>query len=273
MSQPIDLGRTCLCLKVADVDDTAAFYEKLGFRSTGEDAPKQRRSLIQGATILTFRNFLPRSLINYRGASIHALVTELKARGLAILGHNTGPELQLMLDDDGNPLPDNECGFFTVFDPDGNEIFFNTHPPEREPYEDGRWVPQENLAADIQNTATGEGVLGRFLYRLDVRDLEACIAFYENLGLSVLGSTADSATMGSRHPHMEQDPTSFPISLRRAKESGSALLFCCEDPDAVADSIRTHGLQVVPSQDGLVVTDPDQRSLLLVAADRNPILT
>ena len=266
MSQPIDLGRTCLCLKAADVDDTAAFYEKLGFRSTGEDAPKQRRSLIQGATILTFMSFLKANLINYRGASIHAVETELKARGITILGHNTGPELELMLDDDGNPLPDNECGYFTVFDPDGNEIFFNTHPPEREPYEDGRWVPHENMAADIQNATTGEPTLGRFVYRLDVKDLQASVAFYENLGLSALDSTDDSATMGSRHPHMKQDPASFPISLRQAKESGSALLFFSEDPDAVADSIRARGLRVVLSQDGPVVTDPDQRSLLLVAA-------
>ena len=79
MSRPIDLGQICLCVNAADVDETAAFYERLGFRSTGLDAPKIRRSVTHGSTILTFMSFLERPLSNYRGASIHALITELAA--------------------------------------------------------------------------------------------------------------------------------------------------------------------------------------------------
>ena len=40
-----------------------------------------------------------------------------------------------MLDAEGNALPDNECGSFSIEDPEQHELFFNTHREEREPYE------------------------------------------------------------------------------------------------------------------------------------------
>ena len=60
--------------------------------------------------------------------------------------------------------------------------------------------------------------------------------------------------------------------VHQAKESGSTLLFCCEEPDQVADSIRARGIEVLPSSEEPIVTDPDGRVLLLVDAKLNPIL-
>ena len=266
MSEPVDLGRICLCLNAPDVEETAAFYERLGFRSTGVDAPKLRRSLIHGNTILTFMSFLEGPLINYRGASIHAVVTELAARGFEIIGHNTGPELQLMLDENGEPLLDNECGAFSVIDPDGNDIFFNTHPPERAPYEDGSWVPDPGMAADVARPRSEGIALGGFVWCLEVKDLATSVRFYEELGLSVLGRAADSATLGSRHPHTSQDPTAFPIRLCQAPEADVRLSFRCNDAEATAASIRALGIEVARGPDGPALVDPDSRRIVLVEA-------
>ncbi len=258
MSEPIDLGWFCICLNAADVEASAEFYEKLGFREIGETAPKVRISLAHGTDVLTPMNFLKANHINFRGGDIDALATELKSRGFEVRGLNTGPE--------------RECGDFTITDPAGNDVFFNTFPRERKAYLDGQRFTFAELATSAGNPTDGEPALGRLLYRLDVKDLAASISFYEKLGLSVLGSADGSVTMGPRNPERRPDHLSFMLRLRQAEESGSTLLFCCESPDQVADSLRVRGLEVVQTPAGPLVTDPDQRSLLLIPADLNPVL-
>jgi catechol 2,3-dioxygenase-like lactoylglutathione lyase family enzyme len=260
MSEPIDLGRICLCVNVADVDRTAAFYQRIGFRPTGVDAPKLRKTLVQGRTILTFMSFLDSLLINYRGASIHAVATELAGRGFEIVGHNRPhPELQLMLDENGEPLPDNECGDFTVIDPDGNPIFFNTHPPERAPHEARNWLSDPAMAADVTIP------LGQLVLCFDVKDLATSLRFYQELGLSDLARTADSATMDSLHPQVRDDANGFPIRLRQAPAADQRLAFRCEDVDAVAASLRALGIEVLETLDGPAFVDPDDRRVSLMA--------
>ncbi|MGE4607665.1 MAG: VOC family protein [Myxococcota bacterium] len=266
MSRPVDLGQICLCVNAADVDETAAFYERLGFRSTGLDAPKIRRSVAHGSTILTFMSFLERPLINYRGASIHALITELAARGFEILNLDQSAQL-LMLDENGEPLPDNECGAFSIIDPDGNEMFFNTHPPERAPYKDQNWLSDPILAVEIARVRD-EGIgLGDLLMCLDIKDLAASVRFYEELGLDVLHSTADSTTLGSLHPHGLQNPTAFPIRLHQAPVADARFSFRCDDAETVAASIRRLGINVVATRDGPAFVDPDDRRVVLMPAD------
>ena len=104
MSEPIDLGRICMCLNAPDLDATAGFYEKLGFRRTGgaKGSAEENRILRQGVTILAFFDFLRYNMLNFRGASIHAVFTELSSRGFQCWEYNTGPELQLMVDDAEN---------------------------------------------------------------------------------------------------------------------------------------------------------------------------
>ena len=73
--------------------------------------------------------FLETDVINFPGAYIYALMTELDAAGLRVEGYNERADQQpLMVDEEGVPLLEKECGHFTVHDPDGHELFFNTHP-------------------------------------------------------------------------------------------------------------------------------------------------
>lgn len=261
MAEPIDLGRITLCLNAADVDETATFYERLGFRATGVDAPGLRRTLIQGRTVLTFMSFLRRPLVNFRGASIHALVTKLAKRGFQIVDHNLpDPELQLMLDDDGEPLPDNECGYFTVTDPDGNEVFFNTHPPERAPYIAASWLTDPALVADVSIP------LGKLVLCLGVKDLATSVRFYQELGFDLLDRGADTATLGALPPHVDEDPNGFPLELRQAVTADATLAFRCGDSEGVVATLRELGVELETTPDGSAFVDPDGRRIALTSA-------
>ena len=211
----IPLGFCTICLRTDRLGESVAFYRRLGFEPTGEDAPGLRVSLANGSDALTFMTFLERNVINFRGAHIHDLMIRLQALGIRVTGHNEHPEEQpLMLDASGRPRPDNECGHFTVHDPDGHELFFNTHPHERQPFEAA-------LAGVGGRSSRIEGpVLGRFVYCLDVRDLAASVEFYATLGL---GTAQDDhgawiAVLGPR-------AIPFVVQLREAAGAGSVLRF------------------------------------------------
>ncbi len=270
MPDPIDIGRPFICLSVDDLDATVAFYEKLGFTSNEVLSPAQQaqvRFLRQGTIALAFFSFIKFPNVNYRGAAIHAMAIELTSRGFQCWGlKQRGPELQLFLDDDGNELPDNEAGAFTILDPDGYQLFFNTHPPEREPYENNEWGVDDHMAAELAKPASDKPAMGNFIFQLNVKDLAVSRAFYENMGLRADEAANGSVDITGQHPHMLQDPTRFPIRLRQADLPGSALLFRSDDPAAVAASLRAAGVAGEDGPDGPTMTDPNGQKLVLVSA-------
>ena len=209
------LGFCSICLKTDRLADTVAFYRRLGLAPAGEDAPGLRVSLANGGDTLTFMTFLDGNIVNFRGAHIHRLMDEILAAGVAVAGYNEMPEQQpLMLDDEGKPLPHNECGHFTVHDPDGHELFFNTHPHERAPFEAA-------LAGEAGKRDQGAGSLGRLVYCLDVTDLDASLAFYQTLGLcGSRGSGGAWVTPPARHRAIH-----FVLQLRESRSPGCLLRF------------------------------------------------
>ncbi|MDE0422201.1 MAG: VOC family protein [Gammaproteobacteria bacterium] len=242
------LGFYNICLKVDDLDGTVAFYRGLGFEPTGEDAPGLRVSLANGADALTFMTFLDADLINFRGAHIHRLMCEIEAAGMAVTGYNAIPEEQpLMLDETGEPLPENECGHFTVHDPDGHELFFNTHPPERAPFESAMAAGRNN------GDRASRRLLGRLIYGLDVTDLNASGVFYETLGLEVVRDADDAwVTPPARHRAAH-----FVLRLRQSDRAGSLLRFY--GPTAGESAMRAWGF----TKDGTkwLGNDPDGHPL------------
>jgi catechol 2,3-dioxygenase-like lactoylglutathione lyase family enzyme len=214
---------------------------------------------------LAFFSFIKFPNVNYRGASIHAMATELTSRGFQCWGiKQRGPETQLFLDDDGNELRDNEAGAFTIFDPDGYKLFFNTHPPEREPYENNVWGVDDHMTAEL---AKGEEpALGNFIFRIDVADLAASRDFYERMGLAAEDAPDDAVDILGQHPHMLQDATAFAIRLRQADQPGATLLLRSDDPASVAASLRASGVDVEDGPDGPTLTDPNGQKLVLVPA-------
>lgn len=117
----MDLGENFPCLNVEDLDRSIAFYRKLDFEMR-EDHSDQKWAVLQhnNMVLCLYQGHIEENLINFRGGDIEAIAREATERGLTF----TKPaELQ----------PDGSWSA-EVRDPDGNSIFFNTFPAEREQY-------------------------------------------------------------------------------------------------------------------------------------------
>lgn len=240
------LGFYNLCLQTGRLDETVAFYRGLGFGPTGEDAPGLRVSLAKEPDVLTFMTFLEGDVINFRGAHIHALMTEMRAAGVRVTDHNRRADQQpLMVDETGVPLPENACGHFTVYDPDGQELFFNTHPWEREPFEAAM--------------RAGPPAPGGLVYCLHVADLAASQAFYETLGLRV----APDAGGAWVTPHARHEAIHFALRLRAGASAGPTLVLQWEAED---DRVPESAGFVARGDGRWIGKDPDGRVLELVPA-------
>ncbi|MYF27780.1 MAG: VOC family protein [Gammaproteobacteria bacterium] len=250
------LGFYSICLKTDHLEETVAFYRRLGFRPVGEDAPGLRVSLANGDYALTFMTFLDANLINFRGAHIHRLMHEILTAGVVVTGYNEMPDQQpLTLDEEGKPLPDNECGHFTVQDPDGHELFFNTHPHERAPFEAA-------LAGEVEKRDQDAGSLGRLVYCLDVTDLDASLAFYQTIGLRGfrgLGGAWVTPPARNRAIH-------FVLQLRESRSPGSFLRFYGDV--ANGDLLSAEGFD--PEANGWAGVDPDGRRLEFLGGSMLP---
>ena len=250
------LGFYNICLKTDHLEDTVAFYRRLGFAPVGEDAPGLRVSLANGDDALTFMTFLDANVVNFRGAHIHRLMGEILSAGVVVTGHNEMPNQQpLMLDEKGEPLPDNECGHFTVHDPDGHELFFNTHPHERAPFEAA-------LAGEAGERDKGAHSVGRLVYCLDVTDLDVSLAFYQTLGLAGLrGSGGAWVTPPARHRAIH-----FVLQLRESGSPGSLLRFYGDV--ANGDLLSAAGFD--RETNGWAGVDPDGRRLEFLGSSMLP---
>lgn len=249
----IPLGFFSVCLRAPQLEETVDFYKKLGFNSVGEDAPGLRISLEHGSQSLTFMSFLQDNLINFRGAHIHRLKECMKHAGIPLtLFEEFKSEERLMLDEEGNPLPNNECGSFSIEDPDGHELFFNTHREEREPYEAALTRAAPMLVEEPYASRNRPDVL----YSLVVSDLGACIRFYESIGLLVV----QEGEFAWVYPPSNVGDTRFLIQLRLG-ESKNAVIGLANS-ESSPETLEALGLeQVRPSGLTWHGQDPDGRKL------------
>ena len=112
-----DLGRLDVCLTVADLAAATGFYETLGFAKVEGQSEKGWAVLARGsARIGLFKGYISENTLNFRAGHIGELLAAARKAGLAVEG---------VVDHD-NP----HCGSFTVRDPDGNQLFFDTAPEE-----------------------------------------------------------------------------------------------------------------------------------------------
>lgn len=117
----IDLGEYHHCLNVQDLEQSLAFYQKLGFAIIEDHRDEQWTVLKHNNMVLAlYQGHIERNLINFRGGDIDTIAHELAAQEL----------------DFSMPAAEHPDGSWSaeVVDPDGNRIFFNTYPDEREQY-------------------------------------------------------------------------------------------------------------------------------------------
>ena len=259
------LGFYSVCLRATSLEKTVNFYKKLGFEPTGEDAPGLRVSLKYGNDSLTFMSFLNDNLINFRGAHIHNLKHSISKQGIKV---KTFEELRgeerLMLDDRGNPLPENECGHFSVYDPDGHDLFFNTHPEERVPFEEAVL----SSPSTRKDTISNNGLLGKLVYCLIVTDLRSSLTFYELLGLHVRRE-GQKAWIFSPDSHGN---TQFIFQLEQGEKKDVVVRFYQNSMDS--ESLEGLGFKE-HSSDGLSRRsyDPDGRVVEVVSTTNNSLLS
>jgi len=117
----MDLGEHFPCLNVADLERSIAFYEKLDFRIV-EDHRSENWAVLQhnNMALCLYQGHIDHDLINFRGGDVEAIEKEALARGLVF-------SMPAKLHPNGSWSAE-------VHDPDGNRIFFNTFPDEREEY-------------------------------------------------------------------------------------------------------------------------------------------
>lgn len=117
----MDLGEYYPCLKVADLAKSIDFYQRLGFVML-DDQRVEGWALLRNNNMLMalYQGHIERNLINFRGGDIAAIAQEAATRGLPF----------------DTPATEHPDGSWSgeLIDPDGNRIFFNTFPVEREMY-------------------------------------------------------------------------------------------------------------------------------------------
>lgn len=117
----MDLGEYHHCLNVEDLEASLDFYQKLGFQLLGDYREDKWAVLKHNNMVLAlFQGHIIQNLINFRGGDIETIVKEGKAAGLEF----------------SSPAAKEEDGSWgaEIKDPDGNVIYFNTYPDEREMY-------------------------------------------------------------------------------------------------------------------------------------------
>lgn len=117
----MDLGEYYPCLNVKDLESSIQFYLKLGFEMI-DDQREHNYAIMQhnNMALSLYQGHIKQNLINFRGGDIEEIVTEASQAGLEFDEEATKEE-------DGSWSAE-------ITDPDGNVIYFNTFPDEREQY-------------------------------------------------------------------------------------------------------------------------------------------
>lgn len=111
------LGRFELCLNVADVATSRAFYERLGFAAVGGDEAKGFVILEgSGLRLALYQGHISENLLNFRGEDVYRLAALLAQRGVPF-------------DVPATEEADGSVGAW-IKDPDGNLIYLNTQRDE-----------------------------------------------------------------------------------------------------------------------------------------------
>ena len=116
-SEALNLGRFEYCLNVRDLQHSMNFYEKLGFKQAGGN-PEEGWVVLEhnNLRLALYQGHIAGNLMNFRGGDVNEIARALKDRDLRM-------KMDAILESDGSMGA-------TIEDPDGNLIYFNTHPDE-----------------------------------------------------------------------------------------------------------------------------------------------
>ena len=113
------LGHLDICLSIKNIDRSLAFYKGLGFKVVGGEPERGYAILAKDQTRIGLYSHDEPNMLNFRGANLHDVAAYLRSNGLADI-----PEVESEVDGSTG---------FTLTDPDGNLIYFNSlsgHDPD-----------------------------------------------------------------------------------------------------------------------------------------------
>ena len=116
----MNLGWCDVCINVQDLEESRSFYETLGMEAVEGNFEEGYFVMVKdSARIGLYKGHGVGFMFNFRGGDVMTNAEALKTKGLVF---DSGPTIE----------KDGSAGA-TVFDPDGNIIYLNTHPDELEP--------------------------------------------------------------------------------------------------------------------------------------------
>lgn len=263
---PLELGWGQVCLSVKDIKASLDFYGTLGFTMVGGKA-EEGWAILNNATseIGLFKGHITGPMLNFRGIDIQQLAAAMKLRGFSLEGEATfkakdwPPEWAQ--DAQGKPLPPEGSGSFTIKDPDGVALFFDTVPVERALYKKGQRFCETKITGELME---GQQHLGRLEYCINTKDAKASCEFYQLLGLTVItdGLQDNFAVVGCKVPHQ------FSVGLYQGHIGSNLLNFRGGDVFAIAERLAAAGLKLklgpekeADGSNGLWLDDPDGHSI------------
>jgi predicted lactoylglutathione lyase len=116
-SEALNLGRFEYCLNVRDLQRSMKFYVKLGFKQIGGN-PEEGWVVLKhnNLRLALYQEHIAGNLMNFRGGDVNEIARTLKNKDLKM-------KMDAIQESDGSMGA-------TIEDPDGNLIYFNTHPDE-----------------------------------------------------------------------------------------------------------------------------------------------
>jgi catechol 2,3-dioxygenase-like lactoylglutathione lyase family enzyme len=241
------LGWLHICLAASDMEASCTFWETVGFRQVDGQCSEGWAIMHNAATeIGLYKGHIEDGslTLNFRGADTNEWREYFRNLGMNFF-------------DEGSSKPDGS-GSFTVLDPAGNKVFFDSAPEERVRFEAGKRLGVGDGDGSLQEGLPLLGVLDVCFFVDDVAD---CQTFYQHLGLRRVGGEMKhnwvSLTNGWHHialygrQHQDEYPD-FLVNLRGG------------DVQAIADRLKAAGLELDVDANleddgsmGCVLSDPD----------------
>ena len=248
------LGWLVPCLAVKDLEASMEWYARLDLLPYGGD-PKQGWSMLRNRAveIHLFQGHIPKDILNFRGGDLPAIRQALASHGI----EPTSLEAPIS---------------FTVLDPDGREVFFDTSPEETADYAAGKLTTIPFPGDDVHG---GDGLdLGNLTCCLACEDLQATLAWYEKLGLVQGGGEKEQGwAIVARRDHVPSFGTRLTdtyLSLFQGMIPKDILNLRGGNVGAIAEVLAARGMDlgegVKTGADGgesLLLEDPDGRGVFL----------
>ncbi len=210
------LGRLDYCLSIKDINASFNFYSKLDFQIVEGKIEENWLVMEHGNLRLgLYQDGEGKTTLNFRGANINTVSKLLN---------------DLNIEVERSKSFENGTGSINLKDPDGYNIFFDTHETELElgvTYE----FDSDNIYPETPNL-----ILGRTDLCLDVSNIQKSAEFYQNLGLRKVQGSIDENWIILSQGNLR-------LGLFEATSSNVTINFRGGDVEKIYNTLKSEGFE------------------------------